>query len=95
MTGKCDRVIANPWAEGHQYAINSTGVEPPTGVTTNPWAEGHQYAINSTATEIMLNAQQNTLLANLAGALERDFGDKTQEEYYEFLKQSLIKELFK
>jgi hypothetical protein len=65
------------------------------GVTASPWMEGHKMATKATATEIVLNAQQNTLLANLAGALEREFGDKTREEYYEFLKQSVIEELFK
>jgi len=65
------------------------------GGVKSPWAAGHNRAVNETATEIVLNAQQNTLLANLAGALEREFGDKTREEYYEFLKQSVIEELFK
>ena len=65
------------------------------GVTASPWMEGHNRAIKETATEIVLNAQQNTLLANLAGALEREFGDKTREEYFEFLKQSVIEELFR
>jgi predicted house-cleaning noncanonical NTP pyrophosphatase (MazG superfamily) len=66
-----------------------------TSVSESQWAAGHNRAIKETATEIVLNAQQNTLLANLAGALEREFGDKTREEYYEFLKQSVIEELFK
>jgi len=64
-------------------------------VIASQWAAGHSTAIKSTAAEIVLNAQQNTLLANLAGALEREFGDKTREEYYEFLKQSVIEELFR
>jgi hypothetical protein len=64
-------------------------------VIGDQWTAGHKQATRATATEIVLNAQQNTLLVNLAGALEREFGDKTREEYYEFLKQSVIEELFR